>query len=73
MNNSEYELQAKLLKLKRFLSSVSDISYSYGILKSEAQRNNIPVETQVEKLNELVEQARQLLTAKGESYGANEK
>lgn len=67
--NTEYELQSKLLELKRFLGSISDISYSYQTLKNEARRNTVPLDLEVAKLQELAQQATQLLKAKGETYG----
>lgn len=59
MNN--YELQAKYLKLKNFLNSISDISYAYKLLKEQAFANRVPVDIQIKQLEELAQQARLLL------------
>ncbi len=60
--NTEYELKAKYLQLKNFLSGVSDISYAFGILKEEARRTNVPLEQQVATLEDLMQKTILLIT-----------
>jgi len=66
---NEYELRSELLELKRFLNNISDISFSYQQLKNEARRSNVSIASEIAQLELLVEQAKALITTKGEPHG----
>jgi len=61
MNNNFLIQQDKLLRLKRFLNRISDISFSYNDIKQRIYRENLNTETQIFMLQTLVDEAKSFM------------